>query len=73
MTHHLHVHLHLKTKVITMVRIPRVSELNLSILKTVWHKGVVSLLHVLSVIGTTQVFVVRALLVVSSVIRIVIF
>ncbi|KAK4727150.1 hypothetical protein R3W88_032067 [Solanum pinnatisectum] len=44
-----------------------ISEPNLPILKVVWHKGVVRLLPALSVVGTTQVHVVRTPLVVSSV------
>ena len=49
-----------------MVKIP---ELNLHIHKVVWRKGVVSLLPTLSVVGTTQVLVVRPPPVVSSVAR----
>lgn len=41
--HHLQVHLHLRTKVSTKVRS---AELSLPILKVVWHKGGVRLLHV---------------------------
>ncbi|KAH0715068.1 hypothetical protein KY284_007973 [Solanum tuberosum] len=64
--HNLLVHLHLRTRVSTMVRI---LELSLPILREVWCKGVVSLLPRPCVLGTTQVFVVRAPLVVSSVVR----
>lgn len=45
--HQLPVHLHLRTKVST---ISEVSELNLLILKVASRKGVVSLMHVLSVV-----------------------
>ena len=69
---HLLVHLHQGTNVSTIVRIHRVSKLDRPILKVVWHKGVVSLLHVLSVVGVTQVCVVIYSLVVSSVARTVI-
>jgi len=50
-----------------MVRIRRTSELDLHSLKIVWHKEVTGLLHVLSVVEPTQVSVVRARQVVSSV------
>ena len=53
----------------TIVRILRTSELDLHIRKVVRHKGVLRLLHVLSVVGTTQGCVVMAPLVASSVAR----
>ncbi|KAG5585316.1 hypothetical protein H5410_045750 [Solanum commersonii] len=70
--HHLLVQLHLRTKVSTIVRIPRVSELNLPIFKAGLHKGVVSLLHELSLVGTTHGYVVMAPLVILSGVRTVI-
>uniref|UniRef100_A0A0V0GSX2 Putative ovule protein n=1 Tax=Solanum chacoense TaxID=4108 RepID=A0A0V0GSX2_SOLCH len=66
MLHHQLVHLHLRTRVSTMVRI---LELSLPILRAVWRKGVVSLLPAPSVVGTIQVCVVRDPLVVSIVAR----
>ncbi|WMV49863.1 hypothetical protein MTR67_043248 [Solanum verrucosum] len=50
--YHLLVHLHLSTKVSTIVRI---SEPSLRILRVVWCKGVVSLMHALSLVETTRV------------------
>lgn len=61
--------MYLKTKVSTIVIIPRVSELNLPILKIVRLNGVVSLLHVLSGKGTNRGRVVMAQLVALSVAR----
>ncbi|KAL3380133.1 hypothetical protein AABB24_000652 [Solanum stoloniferum] len=67
--HHLLVHLHQRTKVSSIARI---SEPNLPILRVVWHKEVVILLHVLSVVETTQGSVVMAPLVASRVAKMVI-
>ena len=64
--HHLLVHLHLRTRVNTMVKIPKLSVHSHIV---VWHKRVVSFLPAPSVVGTTPVFVVRAPLVVSSAVR----
>ena len=64
--HHLLVHLHQRTKMSTIVRL---SKLNLLILRVVWHKGVVSLLHMLSGKGTTRGRVVMAPLVALSVVE----
>ncbi|KAG5601101.1 hypothetical protein H5410_032471 [Solanum commersonii] len=64
--HHLLVHLHLRTRVSTM---GKMSELKPSYLQGSVAQEVVSLLPAPSVVGTTQVFVVRAPLVVSSVDR----
>ena len=61
LSHHLRVHLHVRTIVSTMVRIP---DLNLHIQTVVWHNGVVRFLPTLSVVVTTPVFFVRATLVV---------
>ena len=66
LSHHLRVHLHVRTIVLTMVRI---LDLNLHIHRVVWHKGVVSFLPKPSVVVTTPVFVVRAPLVVLCVFR----
>ncbi|KAG5621283.1 hypothetical protein H5410_006501 [Solanum commersonii] len=52
--HHLLVPLHLETKVSIMVKICRNSELDLHSLKVVWHKEVTRILHVLSVVGSSQ-------------------
>ena len=65
--HHLLVHLHLRTKVSIMARIHRTSELDQHNLKVVWHKEVVGPLYVVDVVETTQVSVVMARHVVSSV------
>lgn len=64
--HHLLLHQHLRTNVSTMVR---VLELNLFIHMVVWRKVVESLLPTSSVVGTTLVFLVRALPVVLCVVR----
>ena len=61
--------LHLKTRVTRLSAIIRILDLNLPIYNLVWYKGVVSLLHEASLVGSTEVFVLRALLVVSSVVR----
>ena len=63
--HHMLVKLHLGTKVSTIVRIP---ELNLFIFIVVWRKGVVNLLLLPNVVGTIQVLIKRAPLVVSCVV-----
>ena len=67
--HHLLEHLHPDTEVNLMFRIRRTSGLDQHNLRVVWRKGVVSLLYAPNVVGTTQVFVERAPLVVSSVVR----
>ena len=66
LSHHLRVHLHVRTIVSTMVRIP---DLNLHIHRVVWHNGVVSFLPTPSVVVTTPVFFVRATLVVLCAVR----
>lgn len=63
------VHLHQGTKVTIIVKIPRISKLYPHRLKTVWHKGVLRLLHVLSVVRATQWCVLMDQLVASSVVR----
>ncbi|KAH0776343.1 hypothetical protein KY290_007754 [Solanum tuberosum] len=70
--HHLLVYLHQGTNVSTIVRIPRISELDLHNRKVVWHKGVLRFLHMLSVAVTTKGCVVMAPLDVSSLAKIVI-
>ena len=64
--HHLPVHLHLRIRESTMVRI---LDLNLHIHMVVWDQGVLILFPALSVVETTPVFVVRDPLVVSSVVK----
>ena len=53
--------------------IVKISSLNLPILRIVWHKGVVSILHVLSVVVTTQGYVVMVVVAASSVFKMDIF
>ena len=60
---HILVHVHLRTKVSTMIR---TLELNLLILRVIWHKRVVILLHARSFVGYIQVLVVKGPLVLSS-------
>lgn len=48
--HHLLVHLHRGTDVSSRIRFHRISELDLHSLKVVWHKDVMRVLHVLSVV-----------------------
>lgn len=67
--HHLLVNLRLRTKVSTIFKI---SEINLFILRVAWHKELVSLMHAPSAEGITQVLVMRAPLVVSILVRMVI-
>ncbi|KAH0761440.1 hypothetical protein KY290_017513 [Solanum tuberosum] len=52
-----------------IVRIRRTSELDQRSLRVVWHNEVIGLMHMLSVVGTTQVSVVIVSLVVSSVVK----
>ena len=65
--HNFLVHLHLRTKVSTIVRI---LVLNLHIHMVVLHKGVLSVMAAPSVVETSLMFVVRDPLVISSPIRI---
>lgn len=44
----------------SIIRIDRISELDMHILKVVWHKNVIWLLHVLNVVETTHVVMGRA-------------
>lgn len=69
MLHPLLMHLYLKTRVSTIIR---TSYLNLFILRVAWHKELVSLMHAPSAEGITQVLVMRAPLVVSILVRMVI-
>ena len=71
MLHYLLVHLHQGTDVSSTIGICKISKLDPRSLKVVWHKEVMELLDVLSVVGPTQKFVVMAPLVASSVIKIV--
>ncbi|XP_015165553.1 uncharacterized protein [Solanum tuberosum] len=64
--HHLLVHLHQRAEVSLGIRIRRTLELDLLNLRVVWHKGPTRLLHVLSVVETTQERIVMAPLVVST-------
>ncbi|KAG5590150.1 hypothetical protein H5410_040664 [Solanum commersonii] len=66
MLYHLLVYLHEGTGVSSTIRVRRISELSLHSLKLVWHKEEIGLLHVLSVVGTTQEGVTMALQVVSN-------
>ena len=63
---YLRFHLHLRMKVSYIIRS---SKLNLLIIKVNWNKWVVSLLHKPSLVGTTQVLVMRDPVVVSTVIK----
>lgn len=69
MLHHLLVHLHKETKVFTIQRTLRTLQLDMCIRKLVRHNGVLRLLHVPSVVGSTQGCVVIAQLIGSSVSR----
>ena len=66
LSHHLRVHLYVRTIVSTMVRNP---DLYMHIHSVVWHKGVVSFLPIPSVVVTTPVFFVRSTLVVLCAVR----
>ena len=66
LSHHLRVHLHVRTIVLTMVRI---LDLNLHIHRVVWHNGVLSFLPTPTVVVTTPVFFVRSTLVVLCAVR----
>lgn len=59
--------LHPETKVSIMVKISKTSELGLHNISVVWDKEVIVLLHVLNVVGNTQVSVAMAPYVVLSV------
>ena len=63
--HHLLVNLHQRSRMSTMVKI---GDLNMHNHSVVWHKGVVSFLPAPSVVKTTLTIVVRATLVVLSVV-----
>ncbi|KAG5605740.1 hypothetical protein H5410_027232 [Solanum commersonii] len=69
MLHHLLVHLHQGTKMSLIIRIQKISELDLPSHNVVWHMEVMGLLYVLSVVGPSQKCVMMAPLVASSMIE----
>ena len=69
MHHHLQVHLCPKTEVSTMARIHRTTKLCQHSLREAWHKGVVGLLHMLSVGELTKVNIMMSRHVASNVVK----
>lgn len=60
MHHHLLVLLHLETKMRIIARIHKTSKLDQQSLKEVWHREVVGIFYVLSLVEPTQVNVMMA-------------